>query len=64
MVVSLIPTNEVAFEMGAGMKLFGVFLGGLCFRTGAYGLYLDKANMLLVLSVVFGVWLFTYSMGE
>ena len=62
--VSLIPTNEVAFEVGAGMKLFGVFMGGLCLLTGLYGLHLDKANMLLVLSVVFGVWLFTYSMGE
>jgi hypothetical protein len=50
--------------MGAGMNIFGVFLGGLCFITGLYGLHLDKANMLLVLSVVFGVWLFTYSLRD
>ena len=50
--------------MGAGMNIFGVFLGGLCLITGLYGLHLDKANMLLVLSVVFGVWLFTYSLRD
>jgi len=61
-VVSLIPTNEVAFEVGNGMKLFGVFLGGLCLITGLYGLYLAGVNMLLALAIVFGVWLIGYSM--
>lgn len=48
--------------MGAGMKLFGVFLGGSCLITGLYGLHLAGVNMLLALAIVFGVWLIGYSM--